>query len=352
MQFGISTFGEIEPDNISGKAINAHERVQQLLQQAKLADDLSLDVFALGEHHRADYVVSSPEIILAAAAAITKNIKLTSAVTVLSSADPVRVYQNFASLDLVSNGRAEIIAGRGSFIESFPLFGYELNDYDELFIEKLDLLLTINKNEIVTWKGTHRTAINNLGVYPRPYQQELPIWIAVGGTPSSVVRAGSLNLPLTIAILGGSPVQFTQLTNLYRSAAQKAGHDVSKLQLCINEHLYLADESEQARDEFFPVYEKLINKIGKERGWGKMSRAHFDDLCEMDGPLLVGSAIDIIEKLKYQYKLFNNTRFLAQIIFGDIVHEKILHSIKLFGKEVAPAVKLAIGDLTKNEIKQ
>ncbi len=342
MQFGISTFGEIDPHHLSGKAINAQERVQQLLQQAKLADDLGLDVFALGEHHRADYVVSSPEIILAAAAAITKNIKLTSAVTVLSSSDPVRVFQNFASLDLISNGRAEIIAGRGSFIESFPLFGYDLNDYDELFIEKLDLLLTINKNEIVNWKGTHRASINNLGVYPRPYQQQLPIWIAVGGTPSSVIRAGSLNLPLTIAILGGSPAQFTQLTNLYRTAAQKAGHDVSKLQLCINEHLYLADTSEQARDEFFPVYEKLINKIGKERGWGKMSRAHFDDLCETDGPLLVGSANDVIEKLKYQFKLFNNTRFLAQIIFGDIAHEKILHTIELFGKAVAPAVKIVI----------
>ncbi len=342
MEFGISTFGEIEADKVSGNAIHAHERVQQLLQQAKLADDLGLDVFALGEHHREDYVVSSPEVILAAAAAITKNIKLTSAVTVLSSADPVRIYQNFASLDLVSNGRAEIIAGRGSFIESFPLFGYDLNDYDELFIEKLDLLLNINKNEIVNWKGTHRASINNLGIYPRPYQQQLPIWIAVGGTPSSVIRAGSLNLPLTIAILGGSPVQFTQLTGLYRSAAQKAGHDVSKLQLCINEHMYVGDETERARDEFFPVYEKLFNKIGRERGWGRTTRAHFDDLCEPDGPLLVGSAKDIIEKLRYQYKLFNNTRFLAQIIFGDLAHEKILHSIELFGKEVVPGIKSAI----------
>ena len=342
MEFGISTFGEIDADKVSGKALNAHERVQQLLQQAKLADDLGLDVFALGEHHREDYVVSSPEIILAAAAAITKNIKLTSAVTVLSSADPVRVFQNFASLDLVSNGRAEIIAGRGSFIESFPLFGYDLKDYDELFVEKLNLLLSINNNEIVSWKGTHRVSVNNLGVYPRPYQQQLPIWIAVGGTPSSVVRAGSLNLPLTIAILGGHPVQFTQLTNLYRSAAQKAGHDVSKLQLCINEHMYLADESEQARDEFFPVYEKLMNRIGKERGWGKLSKAHFNDLCEPDGPLMVGSPKEIIDKILYQYKLFNNTRFLAQIIFGDISHERLLHSIQLFGNEVVPAVKAAL----------
>jgi probable LLM family oxidoreductase len=342
MEFGISTFGEIVPDKTSGNAVNANKRVQELLQEAKLADEIGLDVFALGEHHREDYVISSPEMILSAAAAITKNIKFISAVTVLSSADPVRVFQNFATLDLISNGRAEIMAGRGSFIESFPLFGYDLQDYDELFIEKLDLLLNINQHEIVSWKGTHRASINNLGVYPRPLQNQLPIWIAVGGTPASVIRAGSLNLPLTIAILGGSPVQFTQLTNLYRKVAQQAGHDVSKLQLCINEHLYIADSNEQARDEFWVIYEKIMTKIGKERGWGKMSRLQFDELCEADGPLLVGDAKHVTEKLIYQAKLFNNTRFLAQIISGDIAHEKIMHSIELFGKEVVPAVKQAI----------
>ncbi|MEP6683558.1 MAG: LLM class flavin-dependent oxidoreductase [Parafilimonas sp.] len=342
MEFGISTFGEIQPDKVAGGAINAHKRVQELLQEAKLADEIGLDVFALGEHHRADYVISSPEMILAAAASITKKIKFISAVTVLSSADPVRVFQNFATLDLISNGRAEIMAGRGSFIESFPLFGYNLKDYDELFIEKLDLLMNINQHEIVNWKGTHRAAINNLGVYPRPLKQQLPIWIAVGGTPSSIVRAGSLNLPLTIAILGGSPVQFTQLTNLYRNAASKAGHDVTKLQLCINEHTYIADSSEQARDEFWIIYEKIMNRIGKERGWSNMTRDHFDALCEPDGPLVVGSVKDAAAKLIYQYKLFNNTRFLAQIISGDIAHEKIMHSIELFGKKVMPAVKEGI----------
>ena len=342
MEFGISTFGEIVPDRVAGKALNAHKRVQELLQEAKLADEIGLDVFALGEHHRADYVVSAPEMILAAAASITQKIKFISAVTVLSSADPVRVFQNFATLDLISNGRAEIMAGRGSFIESFPLFGYNLNDYDELFIEKLDLLLNINQHEIVSWKGTHRAAINNLGVYPRPLQQQLPIWIAVGGTPASIVRAGSLNLPLTIAILGGSPVQFTQLTNLYRRAAKESGHDVSKLQLCINEHTYIADSSEQARDEFWIIYEKIMNRIGRERGWSEMTRDHFDALCEPDGPLVAGSVKDATEKLIYQHKLFNNTRFLAQIISGDIPHEKMLHSIKLFGKEVVPAVREGI----------
>lgn len=346
MEFGISTFGEIVPDKVSGKAVNAHKKVQELLQFAKLADEIGLDVFALGEHHRADYVVSAPEMILAAAASITKKIKFISAVTVLSSADPVRVFQNFATLDLISNGRAEIMAGRGSFIESFPLFGYNLNDYDELFIEKLDLLLNINQHEIVSWKGTHRASINNLGIYPRPLQQQLPIWIAVGGTPASVVRAGSLNLPLTIAILGGNPVYFTQLTDLYRNAAKRARHDIDKLQLCINEHTYIADSSKQARDEFWVIYEKVMNKIGKERGWSEMTRDHFEALCEPDGPLVVGSVNDAADKLIYQHKLFNNTRFLAQIISGNIPHEKMMHSIELFGKEVVPAVKEGIKQIT------
>lgn len=341
MQFGISTFGEIVPDQKAGNAVNAHKRVQELLEEAKLADEIGLDVFALGEHHRSDYVISAPEMILAAAASITKNIRFISAVTVLSSADPVRIFQNFSTLDLISNGRAEIMAGRGSFIESFPLFGYDLHDYDELFIEKLDLLLNINRHERVSWKGTHRAAINNLGVYPRPLQEQLPVWIAVGGTPASVIRAGSLNLPLTLAILGGNPVHFTQLTDLYRNAAKRAGHDVNKLQLCINEHVYIADAAKQARDEFWPVYGRIMNKIGKERGWSPMTRDHFDALCEPDGPLLVGSTKEIADKLIYQHGLFNNTRFLAQIISGDIAHEKIMHSIELFGKEVVPVVKAA-----------
>lgn len=349
MEFGISTFGEIVPDHKAGNAENAHRRIQDLLGEAKLADATGLDVFALGEHHRSDYVVSSPEMVLAGAATITKNIRFISAVTVLSSSDPVRIFQNFATLDLISNGRAEIMAGRGSFIESFPLFGYNLNDYDELFIEKLDLLLNINQHERVTWKGTHRASLNNLGVYPRPLQRLLPIWIAVGGTPASVIRAGSLNLPLTIAILGGSPVQFTQLTNLYRNAAKKAGHDESKLQLCINEHLYVADTSEQAREEFWVIYGRMMNKIGQERGWSPMNKQQFEYLCQPEGPLLVGSAKEVADKLIYQYKLFNNTRFLAQVIHGDIPQEKIMHSIELFGKEVVPAVKAALPPSPRGE---
>jgi probable LLM family oxidoreductase len=339
MEFGISTFGEIQPENVSGGARNAQTRILELIEEAKLADRIGLDVFALGEHHRSDYVVSAPEVILAAVASVTKDIKLSSAVTVLSSADPVRVYQNFATLDLISGGRAEIMAGRGSFIESFPLFGYKLDDYDELFIEKLDLLLTINKQEKVSWKGIHRASIDSLGVYPRPSQEELPVWIAVGGTPASVVRAGSLNLPLTIAILGGSPEQFVPLTNLYRSAATKAGHNADQLQLAINEHMYIADTMEQAAEEFWPVYQKLMNRIGKERGWSSLTRDYYDHLLSPSGPLLVGSPEDVTNKLVYQYGLFENTRFLAQTIMGELPHERMLHSIELFGTQVMPAFK-------------
>jgi len=339
MEFGISTFGDIHPDGVSGRAINAYTRMQELLEQAKLADNIGLEVFALGEHHRPDFMISAPEVILAGVAAVTKKIKLSSAVTVLSSADPVRVFQNFATLDLLSSGRAEIMAGRGSFIESFPLFGYALKDYDELFEEKLDLLLAINKNEVVSWKGKHRAAITNLGIYPRPYQAQLPVWLAVGGTPTSMKRAGKLNLPVTLAILGSDPDQFVPLVELYRDSAHKAGHEASKLELAINCHFYIADTSQQASDEFWPVYEQTMNRIGKERGWGKLTRDQFEYMRSPKGSLLVGDVQQVIDKIIYQHKLFNHTRFLAQIISGDIPHNKWLHSIELLGKEVAPAVR-------------
>ena len=345
MEFGISTFGEIPIEHLSGGAINSQKRIEELLEEAKLADELGLDVFALGEHHRPDYVISAPEIVLAAAAAVTKRIRLSSAVTVLSSADPVRIFQNFATVDLISKGRAEIMAGRGSFIESFPLFGYDLDDYDKLFIEKLDLLLQINNNEVVNWKGTLRAPIHKLGVYPRPYQQKLPIWLAVGGTPSSVMRAGTLNLPLTIAILGGQPAQFLQLVELYRKSAAKAGHDVELLQFALNQHMYIAEDSQQASDEFWPVYGKLMNRVGRERGWSPMSRAQFEQMRSPEGSLMVGSPAEVAEKIIAEYKLFNNTRFLAQTIAGDLPHEKQLNSIRLFGEKVVPMVKKAIGML-------
>lgn len=341
MELGISTFGEIPVAHISGYATGAQQRIEELIKEAVLADEVGLDVFALGEHHRPDYVISSPEVALAAVAAVTKRIKLSSAVTVLSSADPVRVFQNFATLDLISKGRAEIMAGRGSFIESFPLFGYNLDDYNELFSEKLQLLLNINNNEIVTSQGLHRPSIEGLGVYPRPYQDKLPIWIAVGGTPQSVVRAGSLNLPLTVAILGGDPANFAQLTNLYRQAATRAGHDPNQLQLAINQHTYIADSSEQAADEFWPTYSKLMNKVGKERGWSPITREQYEYMRMPNGSLMVGSAEEVANKIIAEYQYFKNTRFLAQTIAGDIPHEKLLRSIELFGKVVAPRVREA-----------
>lgn len=340
MEIGISTFGEIHADKGIGNASNAHRRMHQLIAEAKLADETGLDVYALGEHHRPDFMISSPEVALAAIAPVTKNIRLSSAVTVLSSADPVRTYQNFATLDLISDGRAEIMAGRGSFIESFPLFGYDLNDYDELFTEKLDLLLHINNNETINWKGVHRADITNLGVYPRPYQPKLPIWIAVGGTPASVVRAGSLGLPLTIAMLGGSPAQFKPLVDLYRSSAAKNGYN--DLPLAMNAHFHISDDSRQAADEHWPSYEKMMNRIGRERGWSPITRQYYEMLRSPEGPLLVGSPQEVADKIIAQHKLFGNSRYLLHSVAGDIQHDKVLRGIELLGTKVAPLVKQAV----------
>ena len=338
MELGISTFGEVTPDGSPGKAVNAHKRVQELLAEVKLADEVGLDVFAFGEHHRPDFVISAPEILMSAAAAITKNIKLSTSVIVLSSADPVRTFQNLATVDLVSNGRAEIIAGRGSFIESFPLFGYDLNDYDALFEEKLDLLLRINKQINVSWKGKFRPAIDGRGVYPRPLQAELPIWLGVGGTPASAVRAGKLNLPMIIAILGGPPNQFVPFANLYRESAKKAGHDMSKLQLGISTHFHVSEDADAAADEYFPDYEKLFTRIGRERGWAPMTRPHFEQL-RSHGPVTVGSVQQTIDKILMLHELFGNTRYVAQFISGAIPHSKTLHAIELFGTKVAPVIR-------------
>lgn len=341
LEFGISTFGEATADTGIGNAKHAHKRMQELIREAELADKLGLDVFALGEHHREEYIISSPEVALAGIAAVTQNIKLSSAVTVLSSADPVRTYQNFATLDLVSGGRAEIMAGRGSFIESFPLFGYNLNDYDALFEEKLELLLAINNEEQVTWSGTFRPGLRQQGIYPRPLQPRLPIWIAVGGTPASVARAGKLNLPLTIAMLGGQPEQFLPLVHHYRKNAEAAGHDKDQLQLALNAHMYIADHSGRAADEFWPGYEQLMNRIGKERGWPPVTRQQFEYMRE-NGPLLVGSPEEISAKLIMQYKLFKNTRFLSQLISNGLSHAQQLRSIELFASAVVPRVRAAI----------
>ncbi|HEV3325497.1 MAG TPA: Atu2307/SP_0267 family LLM class monooxygenase [Puia sp.] len=348
MELGISTFGEVQPEGVSGVALSSHRRMQELLAEARLAEEVGLHVFAVGEHHRPDFIVSAPEVVLGAIAAGTRNIRLSSSVTVLSSADPVRVFQNFATLDLVSGGRAEIIAGRGSFTESFPLFGHDLKDYDELFIEKLDLLMLINRQEVITWKGRHRPPVQRLGIYPRPYQPALPIWLGVGGTPSSAGRAGRLNLPMTLAILGGRPVQFVPLVHLYRQSARDAGHDPAALPLAINSQLHIAEDSRQAADDFYPTYERLMNRVGKERGWSPITRHHFETLREPDGPLFVGSVEEVAEKIIYQHRLFGHTRFLGQIIKGDIPHEKILRSIELLGTKVAPLVRQELASVVRD----
>lgn len=339
MELGIYTFADTAPDPQTGKIISAHQRLRNLIEEAELADQVGLDVFAVGEHHRPDYAVSAPAVVLSAAAERTKKIKLSSAVTVLSSDDPVRVFQQFATVDLLSGGRAEVMAGRGSFIESFPLFGYNLNDYDELFSEKLELLVRLNESEKITWQGKLTQTINDRGVYPRPYQEKLPIWVAVGGTPESVVRAAEYGLPMALAIIGGMPARFAPFAKLYRDVYEKAGHDMRRLQLGINSHVYIADTSQQAADEFFPSYADVMSRIGRERGWPPTTRQQFNQSIGSQGALLVGSPQQVIDKILYEYELFGHTRFLAQMSLGAMPHDKILHAIELLGTKVAPEVK-------------
>jgi probable LLM family oxidoreductase len=343
MELGITTFVERTPDPATGEIVSAHQRMTDLMEEIELAEQVGLDVYAIGEHHRPDFLVSAPAVVLGAAAARTKKIKLSSAVTVLSSDDPVRVFQDFATVDLLSGGRAEIMAGRGSFIESFPLFGYNLEDYDELFAEKLELLIKLNQSEKVTWKGRHRPAINNLGVYPRPFQDKLPIWVAVGGTPASVVRAATLGLPMMIAIIGGLPRQFVPLVQLYRETAKRTGQDSSKVQLGINSHAFIADTSQQAADDFYPSYADVMSRLGRERGWSGMTREHYDAMRSKSGSLFVGSPQQVIDKILYEHQLFKHTRFLAQFTVGTIPHDKVMRSIELFGTQVAPAIRKELG---------
>jgi probable LLM family oxidoreductase len=333
MELGLYTFAEVGP------AISPAQRLKNLLEEIELADQLGIEVFGLGEHHRPDYAISAPAVVLAAAASRTKQIRLTSAVTVLSSDDPVRVFQDFATLDLLSNGRAEIMAGRGSFIESFPLFGFNLEDYDELFEETLQLLLILREHERVRWSGKHRAPIDGLSVYPRPVQNPLPVWIAVGGTPASVVRAGTLGLPLALAIIGGAPERFAPFVELYRESARKAGHDESKLKVSINSHGFLADTSEAAADIFYPPYADVMSRIGRERGWPPTTRQQFEVARSLRGALLVGSAQEMIDKIMFQFEIFRHDRFMAQFSVGPVPHDKMLRAIELYGSEVAPVIR-------------
>lgn len=338
-ELGLYSFADWTPDPTTGDRVPPERRLHDLLEEVTLADQVGLDVFGLGEHHRPEYLSSAPAVILAAAAARTKRIRLSSAVTVLSSDDPVRVFQDFATLDLLSNGRAEIIAGRGSFVESFPLFGYDLGDYDALFAEKLELLLELRRGERVTWSGRHRPPLPGLGVYPRPLQEPLPVWLAVGGTPASAVRAGTLGLPLALAIIGGLPERFAPVVDLYRRAAQGAGHDPARLPVGLNVHGFVADDARRAADLFFPPYAAVMDRIGRERGWPGLTRAQFSASCTLRGANLVGSPDEVTEKILFQHEIFGHRRLLVQLTVGTLPHREVMRAIELLGTRVAPTVR-------------
>ena len=332
MDLGLVTFGDLHP------GVSAEERMHNLLEEAKLADELGLKLFAVGEHHRPDYLVSSPTTALAAIAAVTKQIRLSSAVTVLSSDDPVRVFEQFAHVDLISGGRAEIMAGRGSFIESFPLFGYDLHDYDELFTEKLELLLAIRDNERVTWQGKHRAPLDDAGVWPRPVQDPLPIWVAVGGSPESVMRAAVLGLPLTLAIIGGQTARFRPFVDLYLHTWHETGQ-AGEPRVAINTHAFVAPSRREADVTFADSYLAVMNRIGRERGWPPSGRAEYEALASPAGPLAVGSPEEVAEKIVSFHELFRPERYLAHISIGAVSHADVMRAVELFGTQVAPIVQ-------------
>lgn len=336
MEIGIYTFADVAPGG------SHPQRLQELVAEMELADQVGLDVFGVGEHHRPDYAVSSPAVALAAGAARTGNIRLTSAVTVLSSDDPVRVFQQYATLDGISNGRAEIMAGRGSFIESFPLFGYDLADYDALFAEKLDLLLKLRDNEIVTWRGELRPPLDNATLYPRPAQDKLPVWIAVGGTPQSVVRAASLGLPMALAIIGGDPLRFAPYFDLYRQAWARANRKPEEARLSLNMHGFVADTTEAAKDIFHEPHNAVMNRIGRERGWPPSGRREFEAACGPNGHLLVGDPERVADRIIELHRVFGNDRILVQMAIGAMPHKELLRAIELLGTKVAPKVKEAV----------
>src|SRR6266704_441066 len=340
MQIGVDSFGAVISDPAIGLTISALQRMDNLLDEIILAEQVGLDVFGIGEHHRSEFVDSAPVVILGAAATRTNNIRLTSAVTVLSAADPVRVFQEFATLDLISNGRAEIVAGRGSSIEAFPLFGFELDDYDSLFAEKLDLLLKIRENTRIHWSGKYRAPLTGQAVYPRPVQDPLPIWVGVGGTPASFVRAGSLGLPLMVAIIGGEPKRFRPLIDLYREAGRRAGHSAEKLIVGLHSIGFLGETTQQAADDFYPGYAHAFTEIGKERGWAPTTRAHFDAVRGPTGALLIGDAETVTEKILYVNEVLGGiSRITFQMGVSTLPHRKMLRAIEILGTQVAPIVR-------------
>jgi probable LLM family oxidoreductase len=339
MQIGVDSFVAATVD-AAGRAVDPARHLSELLEAITLADEVGLDVFGIGEHHRREFLDSAPAVILAAAAARTKRIRLTSAVTVLSAADPVRVFQEFATLDLLSNGRAEMVVGRGSFIEAFPLFGLELEDYDSLFAEKLDLLLQIREHTQVHWSGKHRAPLNGEGVYPRPVQNPLPVWLGVGGTPASFARAGALGLPLMVAIIGGEHHRFRPLIDLYREAGLRAGHSLEQLKVGVHSLGYVAEDFATAANDFFPGYAESFTKIGKERGWPPMTRGHFNAQLGPTGALLVGDPGRVVEKIvQVNHALGGISRLTFQMSVAALPHAKMLRAIELLGTKVAPMVR-------------
>ncbi len=341
-ELGLYTFIDDGTDHLSGATKPPGEVMENQLEVIELADQTGLDVIAIGEHHRQEYLASAPVVILGAAAARTKNIRLSTAVTVLSSDDPVRVYQSFSTLDLISGGRAEIMAGRGSFIESFSLFGYDLNDYGELFEEKLKLLTQLTDNEIINWSGNFRSPLIDQTIYPRPVQERIPLWVAVGGSPESSKRAASLGLPMAFAIIGGLPNRFAPFFDLYRKTSQEYGFDPTRIPLSVNSHGFIADNSQDAVDEFYPHATVMMNKIGKERGWGPSTREQLETQRQLHGSDFVGSPDEIIEKILYQYEIFKHQRFLIYMGNNAIEHKKMMRAVELFGTRVAPEVRKEI----------
>ena len=351
MEIGVDSFVAATVDRLTGSAVDPAKNLSELLEAIKLADEVGLDVFGIGEHHRREFLDSAPTVILAAAAVQTGRIRLTSAVTVLSAADPVRVFQEFATLDLLSKGRAEIVAGRGSFIEAFPLFGLELDDYDSLFAEKLELLLKIRENTHVHWSGKHRASLTGQGIYPRPVQNPLPVWLGVGGTPSSFVRAGIIGLPLMVAIIGGEPRRFRPLIDRYREAGLRAGHSPDQLRVGIHSLGYVAENAATAADDFFPGYAQSFSNIGRERGWPPVTRAHFDALLGPTGALLVGDPETVAEKILYVNEALGGiSRLTFQMSVAALPHPKLMRAIELLGTRVAPLVRTALASGTAEEL--
>ncbi|AZA58736.1 LLM class flavin-dependent oxidoreductase [Chryseobacterium shandongense] len=339
MELGIGMFGDLSIDQSTGKYIDAGIKIREIIDQIKLMDEVGIDVFAMGEHHRPDYAVSSPEIVLAAAASVTKNIKLASGVTVLSSSEPVKVYEDFATIDLISDGRAEIFVGRGSFIESFPLYGYSLNDYEELFDEKLELLLKINSEENVSWSGKLRAPMKNQTVYPRAKNGgKLPIWRAVGGTPQSVLSAAKLGMPLVVAIIGGMPIQFKNLIDFYKQEYLKAGHPESEMQIAIHSHTFVSEDQEVI-DGYFHNYKSQMDRIGSARGWAPYSKMQYEGGRSKDGALFIGNTNEVADKITYMKEIFGITRFIGHMDVGAPEDDIMRKSIELFGEKVGPQVK-------------